>query len=99
MYLNEKLTELDIRMRFFLCSLIKDSISGLFPHCDVLPFGSSVNGVGKRGCDLDVVLRLYPEKVDVLWFSFIIFISMVDYCYLNPLCVKYDCMNSYLNFK
>lgn len=66
MYLNEKLTELDIRFRFFLCSLMKDSISGSFPHSDVLPFGSTVNGFGKRGCDLDIAIRLYPEKVTIL---------------------------------
>lgn len=62
-YSTEKLTELDTRLRFFLCSLMKDSISGLFPHSDVLPFGSSVNGIGKVGCDLDMVIRLYPDQV------------------------------------
>ncbi|XP_035233941.1 poly(A) RNA polymerase, mitochondrial-like, partial [Stegodyphus dumicola] len=63
-YTSEQLSELSIRLRFFFCAVIKDSISGLFPNCDVIPFGSSVNGIGREGCDLDVMIRLYPEQMD-----------------------------------
>ncbi|XP_054706334.1 poly(A) RNA polymerase, mitochondrial-like [Uloborus diversus] len=63
-YLTEKLSELNTRLRYFFCLLLKDSVSGVFPYCEVLPFGSSVNGVGKHGCDLDVIIRLYPKKID-----------------------------------
>lgn len=64
---TEKLSELSARMRYFFCILIKDSLSGLFPYCDVFPFGSSVNGVGKQGCDLDIMIRLYPEEVMIIY--------------------------------
>ncbi|KAF8795124.1 Poly(A) RNA polymerase like protein [Argiope bruennichi] len=62
-YVSEKLSELDTRLRFFFCEFLKDAITGLFPYCDALPFGSSVNGFGKQGCDLDIMIRLYPSQV------------------------------------
>lgn len=52
---------------------MKDSVSGSFPYSDMLPFGSTVNGFGKRGCDLDIAIRLYPEKVII----FVIFLSLL----------------------
>nr|XP_042913656.1 poly(A) RNA polymerase, mitochondrial isoform X1 [Parasteatoda tepidariorum] len=63
-YNEEKLTELNVRLRFFFCCILKEFLSGPFPYCDVLPFGSSVNGIGRHGCDLDLMIRLYPEKID-----------------------------------
>ncbi|GIY26307.1 poly(A) RNA polymerase, mitochondrial [Caerostris darwini] len=72
----DKLSELDTRLRFFLCAVLKDSLSGLFPHCDALPFGSSVNGLGKQGCDLDVMIRLYPTQV----------IQNSEFSFLNRTC-------------
>ncbi|KFM75115.1 Poly(A) RNA polymerase, mitochondrial, partial [Stegodyphus mimosarum] len=63
-YASEQLSELSIRLRFFFCAVIKDSISGLFPNCDVIPFGSSVNGIGREGCDLDLMIRLNPEQMN-----------------------------------
>ncbi|GBN64600.1 Poly(A) RNA polymerase, mitochondrial [Araneus ventricosus] len=63
MYVSEKLSELDTRLRFFFCEFLKDALGGLFPYCDALPFGSSVNGFGKQNCDLDVMIRLYPSQV------------------------------------
>ncbi|CAL1265726.1 unnamed protein product [Larinioides sclopetarius] len=62
-YISEKLSEMDTRLRFFFCELLKDALGGLFPDCDALPFGSSVNGFGKQDCDLDIMIRLYPSQV------------------------------------
>lgn len=61
-YEEEKLTELESSLRYLVCSQISDAFRGLFPHCQVLPFGSSVNGLGTHTSDLDAVLVLYAKK-------------------------------------
>lgn len=53
-----QLTEENTRLRFLVCSLLKDVAAAYFPECSILPFGSSVNGFGKLGCDLDMILDL-----------------------------------------
>lgn len=53
-----QLTEENSRLRFLVCSLLRDLAATYFPHCTIKPFGSSVNGFGKLGCDLDVILDL-----------------------------------------
>ncbi|XP_057680602.1 poly(A) RNA polymerase, mitochondrial isoform X2 [Corythoichthys intestinalis] len=53
-----QLTEENSRLRFLVCSLVKDIASAYFPECSVELFGSSVNGFGKLGCDLDMFLDL-----------------------------------------
>ncbi|XP_064410756.1 poly(A) RNA polymerase, mitochondrial isoform X4 [Latimeria chalumnae] len=53
-----QLTEENIRLRFLVCSLLKDIAAAYFPESSVKPFGSSVNTFGKLGCDLDMFLDL-----------------------------------------
>ncbi|XP_033494106.1 poly(A) RNA polymerase, mitochondrial [Epinephelus lanceolatus] len=53
-----QLTDENSRLRFLVCSLLKDVVAPYFPECTVKPFGSSVNGFGKLGCDLDMFLDL-----------------------------------------
>ncbi|XP_041824897.1 poly(A) RNA polymerase, mitochondrial isoform X2 [Melanotaenia boesemani] len=53
-----QLTEENSRLRFLVCSLLKDVAAAYFPECSIKPFGSSVNGFGKLGCDLDMFLDL-----------------------------------------
>ncbi|XP_070842598.1 poly(A) RNA polymerase, mitochondrial [Chaetodon trifascialis] len=53
-----QLTEENSRLRFLVCSLLKDIAGAYFPECTIKPFGSSVNGFGKLGCDLDMILDL-----------------------------------------
>lgn len=53
-----QLTEENSRLRFLVCSLLKDIAAAYFPECNIKPFGSSVNGFGKLGCDLDMFLDL-----------------------------------------
>ncbi|XP_064188470.1 poly(A) RNA polymerase, mitochondrial [Anguilla rostrata] len=53
-----QLTEENICLRFLVCSLLKDIAAAYFPECIIRPFGSSVNGFGKLGCDLDMFLDL-----------------------------------------
>ncbi|XP_075158875.1 mitochondrial poly(A) polymerase [Haematobia irritans] len=61
LYENTKLNDLGIRLRFLAASQVQQAISGMFPLARALPFGSSVNGFGKMGCDLDLILRLDEE--------------------------------------
>ncbi|XP_041717892.2 poly(A) RNA polymerase, mitochondrial [Coregonus clupeaformis] len=53
-----QLTEENVCLRFLVCSLLKDIAAAYFPECTIRPFGSSVNGFGKLGCDLDMFLDL-----------------------------------------
>ncbi|XP_044195536.1 poly(A) RNA polymerase, mitochondrial [Thunnus albacares] len=53
-----QLTEENSRLRFLVCSLLQDIATAYFPECTIRPFGSSVNGFGKLGCDLDMILDL-----------------------------------------
>lgn len=52
-----KITDLDIRLRFFTAEQISYYLSRLFTNLSVIPFGSSVNGFGQIGCDLDLLCR------------------------------------------
>ena len=53
-----QLTEENIRLRSLVCSLLQDIAAAYFPECLIRPFGSTVNGFGKLGCDLDMFLDL-----------------------------------------
>ncbi|KAF7995692.1 hypothetical protein HCN44_006799 [Aphidius gifuensis] len=53
-----KLDDIGTRLRFFTAHQMENSFTSLFPNNIVLPFGSSVNGFGKKGCDLDLVMNL-----------------------------------------
>ncbi|CAB1349420.1 unnamed protein product, partial [Coregonus sp. 'balchen'] len=48
----------NVCLRFLVCSLLNDIAAAYFPECTIRPFGSSVNGFGKLGCDLDMFLDL-----------------------------------------
>ncbi|KAI8125414.1 mitochondrial, Poly(A) RNA polymerase [Lucilia cuprina] len=61
LYNGTKLNDLGIRLRFLAAYQVQQSIVGMFPLANALPFGSSVNGFGKMGCDLDLILRLDQE--------------------------------------
>lgn len=52
------LNDTGTRLRFMAARQIEQSLHGMFPHAVAFPFGSSVNGFGRLGCDLDVILRL-----------------------------------------
>lgn len=55
------LNDLGIRLRFLAAQQIERSVMGMFPGAQALLFGSSVNGFGKMGCDLDLILRFEGE--------------------------------------
>lgn len=53
-----QLSDLSIRLRFLAANQIENALLGMFPFVKAYPFGSSVNGFGKMGCDLDMILKL-----------------------------------------
>lgn len=61
------LNDIGTRLRFLAARQVEQSLRGMFPNAQACPFGSSVNGFGRLGCDLDLILRLTPfeEKVHV----------------------------------
>ena len=68
LYELTKLDELGIRLRFLTARQIESSLSGLFPYCKALPFGSTVNSYGKTNCDLDLVLLYDDSQVIIRMF-------------------------------
>lgn len=57
-YNTMNLTDVEVRLRYLTAYHIEDSFRSLFPNITSHVFGSSVNGFGKRGCDLDVRITL-----------------------------------------
>jgi len=50
------LTDLEVRLRFHTAHHLEQYFSRLFQNMRVLPFGSSINGFGRKRCDLDLLL-------------------------------------------
>lgn len=50
------LNDLGVRLRYMVARQIERIFESLYANIVVRPFGSSVNGFGKMGCDLDLVL-------------------------------------------
>lgn len=58
LYEQTRLSELATRLRFMAALQIESMVGSIFPSARALPFGSSVNGFGRMGSDLDVVLTI-----------------------------------------
>ncbi|KAJ8719856.1 hypothetical protein PYW08_012031 [Mythimna loreyi] len=50
------LNDLGARLRYMVARQIECVLESLYANIAVRPFGSSINGFGKMGCDLDLVL-------------------------------------------
>ena len=50
------LTDEDVKLRQLVCQLLQEVFGEVYPGSSVVPFGSTVSGVGWKGSDLDVCL-------------------------------------------
>ena len=57
---ERQMSDVGSRLRFFMCSLMEDVVGNSMPFCRVQPFGSSSNGFGWEGCDLDMMMSFDP---------------------------------------
>ena len=69
------LTEEDVELRRLVCQLLQEVFHEVYSGASVVPFGSTVSGVGWKGSDLDVCLLTgddcdtdvdYSEVINVL---------------------------------
>lgn len=60
-----QLNEVGIRIRYLAGHQLEMALNGMFPKVQACLFGSSVNGFGKTGCDLDLILRLNDNCGDI----------------------------------
>lgn len=60
-----QLNELGIRLRYLAGHQLEMALNGMFPNIKACLFGSSINGFGKIGCDLDLILRLNNNCGDI----------------------------------
>ncbi|XP_011301529.1 poly(A) RNA polymerase, mitochondrial [Fopius arisanus] len=71
LYDSWKLDDISTRLRFVTALQMERNLTSLFPNIVILPFGSSVNSFGKRGCDLDLVMTLDGEKREKITSRFV----------------------------
>lgn len=66
LYEELKLSDDDLTHRMEFCDLLYTILEPYFPGCSVVLFGSSVNGFGVKGCDIDIFLdisHLMPSEL------------------------------------
>ncbi|KAJ0175923.1 hypothetical protein K1T71_008097 [Dendrolimus kikuchii] len=56
LYDQTALNDLGVRLRYMIARQLECVFDSLYANVVVRPFGSSVNGFGRMGCDLDLVL-------------------------------------------
>jgi len=57
-----QLSNEQLGMRSLICQLLQSVLEEVYPGCEVKPFGSTVNGLGYKECDLDVTLLTNSEE-------------------------------------
>lgn len=72
LYRSTCLDDLAIRLRFLTARQVEASIAGIFPVNKCLLFGSSVNGFGRLGCDLDLLIQFDTDSEVVYLKNFFI---------------------------
>ena len=59
---KQKLSELDIRLRYLLAFQLQDLVCKLFPQASVDIFGSAVTGLGRWGKDGIMIKRMCCDE-------------------------------------
>lgn len=77
-----RITDLDIRLRFYTADQISYYLSRLFLNTEVVPFGSSVNGFGQIGCDLDLLCITTRQRAVNMKKYFDVYIIMLSVLYI-----------------
>ena len=47
-----------------LHSIVLSIFQSIFPGCHLIPFGSTLSGLGRADSDMDIVMRLAADNVD-----------------------------------
>lgn len=69
LYKSLRLTSYDSQQRNEVCHFVQRILRVYFPLCTVHQYGSSANGLGMRGCDLDLRVDFHEGKEnDQKWF-------------------------------
>ena len=73
------LTDEDIKLRRLVCQLLQEVFGEVYPGASVVPFGSTVSGVGWKGSDLDVCLLtgVTPSQSDDTGVDYSLVIDML----------------------
>ena len=58
-----RLPDENIKQRYAICKDLEKCLQPYFPSCSVHLIGSSVNGLGFKGCDVDLSLLLPDESI------------------------------------
>lgn len=60
--MNElQLTSEELHLRSLICDILKEVFQEFVPSCELVLFGSSANGLGCKGSDLDITLLVDPN--------------------------------------
>lgn len=51
-----RLTEEDMQLRSLICKVLEEVFKEFSPSVEVVPYGSSANGLGCKGTDLDITI-------------------------------------------
>ena len=55
---KQSLSELDIRLRYFIANEVECLFRKIFPQSESFLFGSSVTGLGRCNGDVDIILDI-----------------------------------------
>ena len=59
-----QLSSEDLELRRLICQLLQNVLEEIYTGCRVLLFGSSANGLGVKGCDVDMTLLTTDQHAD-----------------------------------
>ncbi|XP_052741979.1 poly(A) RNA polymerase, mitochondrial isoform X1 [Bicyclus anynana] len=68
LYDRTVLNDIGVRLRYMVARQLEVVFSSLYANIRVQPFGSSVNGFGRMGCDLDLVLSNNLDEHNLISF-------------------------------